>query len=165
MANSPVITLAFVGAAALSLMGCGSEQPVAAKTPAPGVPTEKRIFVSSADCEMAGQITFDDCAAAIDKAVQLHDKKAPSYKSLGTCEETEGVDKCERIGDRAFRPRLAAFLLESASPPTAKPLYLTKDGALGFRGSDQKEQYLSKDDNLLFTKSAVDLYELHKKTR
>jgi hypothetical protein len=146
-----------IAATALALSGCGGDQPVEAAAKAP---TERHIFVSAVDCEASGKFALEDCEKAIDRAIRGHDKQAPSYKSVGTCEETEGLDKCERVGEKAYRPRLAAYVFDNAKPPAAKPLYLTLDGAFGFRTAE-KEALLTKDDNLVFSKSARDLAELH----
>ena len=145
---------------AFALAGCGGEEPTQAKKG----PTERLIYVSAPDCEAGGKYSLDDCSAAIQKAIQFHDKKSPTYKSQGTCEETEGLDKCERVGDKNFRPRLVAYAFDDATPLTAKPLYLIKEGTPGFR-VNEKDMLLEKDDNLIFSKSAKDLSELHVKKK
>ena len=145
--------------AALALAGCGGDKPVAA-APGPAAPTERSIFVSTVDCEASGRFPIEQCSNAIAGAVTMHDKYAPSYKSLGTCEETEGAGKCERMADRIYKPQLAAFIFDNATPPSATPLYLIVDGTPGFRTGDKK-MMLGKDDNLIFSKSARDAYELH----
>jgi hypothetical protein len=146
-----------ITSACLALAGCGGEEVQEDKA---AVPTERSIFVSAVDCEASGKITIEDCSKAIEKAIRVHDKTSPTYKSLDSCEETEGAERCERVADRIYRPRLAAYVFDNTTPPAAKPLYLIADGAAGFRNAD-KEVLLGKDDNLIFSKSAQDLYELY----
>jgi len=146
-----------VAATCLALAGCGGDEPVEA---APAAPTERSVFVSAVDCENSGKYAIEDCSKAIERAVRSHDKYSPTYKSLNSCESAEGAGKCERVGDRAFRPRLAAYVFDTASPPVARPLYLTTDGAAGFRTAE-KEVLMGTDDSLIFSKSAHDLYDLH----
>jgi hypothetical protein len=153
--------LAPIALLSIALAGCGGSD--AQPKPKAGAPVEKSIFVSVVDCEASGKFKTEDCEKGIEKAIRMHEKQAPSYKSEGSCEEKEGAGKCERLDERVFRPRLAAFLFDNTEPPTAKPLYLTLDGGQGFRGAEAKEVFLAKNDDLIFSKSASDLFELHGK--
>lgn len=155
--NNPRLTASLAIASTFALAGCGGEEPVVANKAAP---TERSIFVSAVDCEASGKFGIEDCSQAIEKAIKAHDKSSPTYKSLDTCEDTEGSERCERVEERKYRPRLAAYVFDNATPPAAKPLYLTADGGAGFRTAE-KEVLLGKDDNLIFSKSARDLYELY----
>ncbi len=139
----------------LALAGCGGDEPKAKAA----APVERSIFVSAVDCEASGKLSIDDCSKAIEKAVTAHEKTSPTYKSQSSCETAEGADKCERVADKIFRPKLVAYILDAATPPVAKPLYPTADGVAGFRNG-AKEVLLASDDNLIFSKSAQDLYEL-----
>ncbi|MGQ0673447.1 MAG: DUF1190 domain-containing protein [Hyphomicrobium sp.] len=158
MIRSKWLTLVLAASAALSTGGCGGEEPAAAApTPAP---TERAVFVSAVDCEASGRFSLDDCSSAIETAIRAHEGAAPTYKSLRACEEAEGTDKCERVGERIYRPLLVAFVFENATPPSATPLYHTNDGNPGFRSAG-KQLFLGTDDNLMFSKSAKNAYELH----
>ena len=141
-------------AAGLLLAGCGGGKPVAVVT------AERSIFTSALDCEAAGKFSIDVCSATIEAAVAAHDKTAPSYKSIDSCETAEGKEKCERIGENLYRPRLSAFLITASTPPVAAPLYLTRDGQPGFRTAD-KQNILAKDETLIFSKSARQAFEGH----
>jgi hypothetical protein len=143
--------------ACLALTACGGDE---GEQPKAAVPTERAIYTSALDCEAGGKLTLEQCTAAIERAIALHDKYAPKYRSLGSCEETQGVEKCERIDEKEFRPRLTAFIIAPHDPNTAKPLYLTMDGQEGFQ-TIEKEMILAKNDNYIFSRSARDAYELH----
>lgn len=145
-----------LAAASLVLGGCGGGDTQAS---AGAGPPEKHIFVSAVDCEASGKFSFDECTRAIDTAIGVHEKSAPTYRSVAGCEEKEGTGRCERSGEQVYKPRLAAFLFDKGKGVTAKPLYPTLDGAHGFRGAD-KSVHLGKDEALVFSKSARDSYEL-----
>jgi uncharacterized protein YgiB involved in biofilm formation len=141
----------------LALAGCGGEEKAAAATPAG--PKERHIYVSAVDCENGGRGTLEECSTAIQKAVLAHEKSPPPYKSLNACEAKEGTNKCERVADKAYRPRLTAFVFDKGAALTALPLYPTTSG---YRTADGKGLSGS-DDNLIFSKSARDAYEVFKK--
>jgi hypothetical protein len=143
--------------ASLALAACGGDEP---EQPKAAAPVERTIYTSALDCEAGGKLTLEQCTAAIERAVALHDKYAAKYRSLSTCEEAQGVEKCERVDEKEFRPRLTAFIVSAQDPNTTKPLYLTMDGQEGFQ-TVEKEMILAKNDNYIFSRSARDAYELH----
>lgn len=144
-----------VAAQSLALAGCGGEEPAAAAK----IPQVRHIYTSAVDCEAAGVYSLDNCSTAIASAVKTHEKIAPTFKSLRSCEAKQGAGKCERISDKDFRPRLVAFVFEGKETPAAKPLYPAKGG---FRTSEDAV-LLATNENLQFTKSARDASEIHGK--
>lgn len=143
--------------ASLSLAACGGEEP---EKPKSAGPVERTIYTSALDCEAGGKLTLEQCTTAIERAIAIHDKMATKYRSIDACEEKEGVDKCERVDEKEFRPRFSAFIVNPQDPNSAKPLYLTMDGQLGFQ-TIEKEMMLAKNDTLIFSRSAIDAFELH----
>ncbi|MGQ0457002.1 MAG: DUF1190 domain-containing protein [Hyphomicrobium sp.] len=118
--------------APLALAAC-SEAPKAPKAPAAPVP--KGIFISSNDCAETGKLTGDECGAAIDSALAMHEKQSKSYDTAKLCAAAEGADRCDKTVDGKFRPRLQAFLVTMSKPPKAEPLYppAKKKRMVGFR--------------------------------
>ena len=146
--------------ASLALAACGGEE---TEKPKAEAPTERAVYTSALDCESGGKLDLEQCTSAIERVVAIHDKNAPKYRSLDACEEVQGADKCERVDEKEFRPRLSAFVVLPQDPNTAKPLYLTLDGKEGFQTID-KEVILAKNDSYIFSRSARDAYELHAST-
>jgi len=129
MPQSRIIRLLPLATASLAtLLGaCGGD---------PG-PTSKVIYTSSSDCADGALIDFDKCARAIDKAIAEHDKSSPKYVTLGDCEKAEGNDRCEKVVDRQYRPRLMGYLFTiNSQKQTAVPLYAGLKGAPVFRAAD-----------------------------
>jgi uncharacterized protein YgiB involved in biofilm formation len=141
-----------VVAAAAPLAGCGQG---AAKATAPA---PRGIYTSSGDCAEAGKLTFEQCASAMEHAVAGHEKAAPSYSSLKSCEKTESEERCERTASGGYRPRLLAFLVTAGASPTARPLYAPPEGKEGFRAAD-KTLFLVSDETLTFSGHAQTLAE------
>jgi uncharacterized protein YgiB involved in biofilm formation len=141
-----------VVAATSALAGCG-EGAAKATAPAPRV-----VYTSSSDCAEAGKLTFEQCASAMEHAVAGHEKAAPSYASLKSCEKTEGEAQCERTASGGYRPRLLAFLVTAGASPTARPLYAAPEGKEGFRAAD-KTLFLVSDETLTFSGHAQTLAE------
>ena len=81
-----VVSKLALAVAASSLAGCGGGAPK--KTAEP--PPFQGIYTASGDCADSGKLTIDQCLTAMEKAVAEHEKSAPSYKSLRSCEGTEG---------------------------------------------------------------------------
>lgn len=144
-----------VVANSLALAGCGGEDPAAAAKE----PPVRHIYTSSVDCADAGIYRLDDCSEAIARAVNTHEKNAPTYRKRSLCESKEGAGRCERISDADFRPRLVAFVFEGKEKPFAKPLYPASGG---FRTADNAN-LLKTNDYLKFTKSARDAADLYGK--
>ena len=100
-------------------------------------------------------------ATVTEKAVAEHEKSAPSYSTLRSCEATEGRDRCERTHIGNYRPVLLAFLVVASKPPVAKPLYASGDPKkIGFR-SAAKDFYLTSDDAVTMSEHAQTLAEAH----
>lgn len=144
------LSLAF---AALALAGCSG----GAKKPEP--PAFQGIYTASGDCADSGKLTIDQCLAAMEKAVAEHEKSAPSYSSLKSCETTEGRDRCERTHIGSYRPVLLAFLVIASKQPVAKPLYASGDPKkVGFRTAT-KEFFLTSDEAVTMSAHAHTLAE------
>lgn len=142
--------------AALVLAGCGGGGS-AKKTAEP--PPFRGIYTASGDCADSGKITIDDCVTAMEKAVADHEKTAPTYTSLRSCEATEGRERCERTHVGAYRPVLLAFLITASKPPVAVPLYATGDAKkIGFRTA-AKEFFLAGDEAVAMSEHAQTLAE------
>ncbi|MDX2308275.1 MAG: DUF1190 domain-containing protein [Hyphomicrobium sp.] len=142
-----------VASAAMALAGCGGAPKKDPKS------IVKYVITSAIDCQESAQLSYEDCTSMIEKAVVAHDGNAPKFTTLKACEAKEGADKCERIDDRVFRPKLAAFLLTMNTPPTVEPLYVSQTGLIGFRSASAA--MLSVDDEALtFSKSATHAAEV-----
>jgi uncharacterized protein YgiB involved in biofilm formation len=140
--------------AALALAGCGGGTK---KTAEP--PPFKGIYTASGDCADSGKLSIDQCLEAMEKAVAEHEKSAPSYGSLKSCEATEGMNRCERTHVGKYRPVLLAFLVTASKTPSATPLYASGDPKkVGFR-SAAKEFYLVGDEAVPMSQHAHTLAE------
>lgn len=150
------VTLLTVAASSLSAAGCGGGGPA---PKAADAKTETSIYISSKDCAENSKLPMQRCAELIDAAIAEHLKNAPTYLSMRTCEATEGADRCERTGERSFRPRLIAFAVAvSGQTATAVPVYiLNTNKETGFRNG--KQNYLLTDDTLLVSKKSIAVYE------
>ncbi len=154
LASSKMSRLSLV-VAALALAGCGGggSKKVAEAPPFQG------IYTASGDCADSGKLTIDQCLEAMEKAVTDHEKTAPSYTSLKSCEATEGRDRCERTHVGNYRPVLLAFLVIASKPPVAKPLYASGDPKkIGFRTAT-KDFYLTSDEAVTMSEHAHTLAE------
>lgn len=100
--------------AAGALGGCGNKTKVA---------TERFIYTSSEDCAAGAKIQQADCDKAVEKALLEHDKLTIKYPTLADCDKAEGPERCERVADRHFRPRLMGFLFSVNEQVAATPLY------------------------------------------
>lgn len=148
-----VIAVTALILAASALAGCGNSAP---KTSAP--PPFRGIFTTSSDCAASGKLTSEQCLDVMEKAVAEHEKAAPSYSSLKSCEATEGVNRCERTHAATFRPVLLAILVTASTPPAAIPLYAIGDKKVGFR-SAKKEIFLADDDKIRMSEHAQTVAE------
>lgn len=156
MTSSKLSTL-MLAFTALLLAGCGGGSKKVAEAPA-----FQGIYTASGDCADSGKLTIDQCLEAMEKAVAEHEKSAPSYNSLKSCESTEGRDRCERTHIGNYRPVLLAFLVTAPTPtkpPAAKPLYASGDPKkIGFR-SAAKDFYLTSDETVSMSAHAHTLAE------
>jgi hypothetical protein len=138
----------------LALAACGGSAPPQGQAPKAN---EKAIYISAADCADAGKLTPDICSALIERTVKDHIKTAQVFKSLRSCEEASGVDRCERDADGNHRMRLQAFMFEIGGPkPVVTPLYPSAEGKVGFR--DAKKKLIdARDDNLLVSQQSLQI--------
>lgn len=106
-ARRPRLVLGGIAAAGMTLGGCSSQ-------------VEPAQFTSVTECTSAG---FDQrlCQAGYAAAFQEHQKSAPQFKSLNSCEAEWGDNSCTPVaapgyGNTAslFVPLLAGFVLSSA---------------------------------------------------
>ncbi len=125
MRPAPLIALAAI----LTLAGCGKSEDKAANAG----PVEKSIYMSAADCADGAKIKAEECDVLIEKAVNFHEKNAPSFKSLRSCEEAAGIERCENNVTGTYRMRLQAFVITFGKPNTSAPLYPSDGGKIGFR--------------------------------
>lgn len=139
--------------AAIALAGCGGGEKKAAAAPA-----FRGIYTTSSDCANSGKLDAQQCMDAMEKAVLEHEKAAPSYTTLKSCENTEGKDRCERTHAGSYRPVLLAFLVTASTPPKATPLYAPGDKKVGFRTA-AKEFFLTSDDSVAMSQHAQTLAE------
>ena len=165
--RKPVTFISFRGYGvmliAAALGGCGGSAPV--KGPA----SEQVIFTSAADCAASGKVKPEQCTQALETALKQHLAGSPVYKTLDLCEAKEGVEKCERMDAKAYRPRLTAVVASAAAAADAAatgatlvgtPLYLTMAGEAGFRKLDQS-LLLVDGDLMVFSPQAVAAAELY----
>ena len=124
-----VVKISLIAVLSVLLVGCGGSAPKAPS--AENKP--KGIYVSSSDCADNDFLEFDACETVVEKAIEVHNAKSPTYTSLRACEAKEGEGKCERALDSKFRPRLLAFEITGGERPSAKPLYPGLKGEAGFR--------------------------------
>ena len=103
-----------VALAAAALAGCSK----GAK-----IPTEKFIYTSSEDCAASDKVKAADCDKAIEGALGEHDKLPIKYLTLADCDKAEGPDRCERVAERHYRPRLMGYLFVVNEKVVATPLY------------------------------------------
>lgn len=146
--------------AALALAGCGG----GGKKTAEAAPFQG-IYTASGDCADSGKLTIDQCLHAMEKAVAEHEKSAPTYKTLKSCETTEGANRCERTHVGNYRPVLLAFLVIASKEPVAKPLYASGDPKkVGFRTAS-KDFYLTSDETVTMSEHAQTLVEASTDTK
>ncbi|MEQ1578812.1 MAG: DUF1190 domain-containing protein, partial [Hyphomicrobium sp.] len=109
---------------------------------ATGASKEQLVFTSAADCAATGMIKQPQCAQAIEAAMAQHLAGSPVYRNRPLCEAKEGPENCERMDEKAWRPRLSAVAASVAAAADAEasgaqlagtPLYPTIAGEHGFR--------------------------------
>ena len=148
MLSSKSLRVAAVLVAPLALAACGKSN-TEAKTP-----IKQYIVTSAVDCSDNANLSYEDCTAIIEKAVEAHTKEAATYTSMKNCEKTEGAGKCERVDETSYRPRLVAFQLAMSEPPVATPLYAPKTDEVGFRTASNTALSVE-NESYTFSKSAV----------
>lgn len=105
-----------IGLAVSTLAGCGQATTASSKV-------ESVIYASLDDCVVAGRLKAAGCEAAIESAINSHEKNAPRYRKIEDCEKTEGDGSCERTGSGQFLPRPAGFLVNVTGQPKGQALY------------------------------------------
>lgn len=139
--------IAVLAAAALA-GACGN----AAPTAVPGS-QDRYVYLSVEDCTRGGKLDAEKCENAISRAITFHDRNGPKHKKLKECEDAEGSERCERIGND-FRPRPAAYLFTLGPQPFAAPLYASK-GATTFKSADATVYDPDKTAGVVFSSAAV----------
>lgn len=144
---------------AVLLAGCGGGSKPAAQQ-AQG---DRYIFISAKDCAESGKLDLQKCGDVVDAAITTHLATAPTYKSLASCEKTEGMERCERTDDKTFRPRLVAYLVTiNGTNVTALPLYSGGPDDKGLRQTDKKKILLVGDESLTYSQSSIAIYEANR---
>lgn len=148
-----IFTLAAV---TLTLSGCGGgDAPIVSKKS----DHPQRVVTSSSDCSNTGILGPDECAEAVERAIQTHNEISQSYPNRRLCEKTESEGRCEQTVDGQYRARLAAYLVTASEPPAAVPLYFIKGAtASGFRDLDGTN-YLEADLEIAFSEASVTVSE------
>jgi uncharacterized protein YgiB involved in biofilm formation len=142
-------TVFIIAALSVSLAGCGGSPKKQAGPAAPA-----GIFTSANDCAESKKLTVAQCDELIRAAVADHQQTAKTYISLRLCEAAEGIDRCERTEENAFRPKLQAFLVTFSTPPSALALYPAANQQIGFATRDKARTVLAVDETLTFSENA-----------
>lgn len=157
--HKPAFVLA-AAALSLAVAGCGGS-----KSSGGGATTvPKGIYTTAADCADSGKLTYEQCSDLISKAVDTHEKDAPTYSELRFCEAKEGDGKCEFTANQKIRPKLLAFLVTVSDPPQAIPLYAHSKGEPGFRDL-AGGTYMHANEELVFSEHAVTVFEKNGKKK
>ncbi len=146
MRPAPILAVA----ALFALAGCGKSEDKAAAA----APVEKAIYMSAADCADGGKVPAEQCDALIETAVKQHEKNAPSFKSLRSCEEASGIERCENNVTGTYRMRLQGFLIAFGKTITSAPLYPSDGGKIGFR-DDKKAAIDALSDAFIVSNAAL----------
>lgn len=146
-------------AATTAVAGCGG----GGKQAAQQVLGDRYVFISAKDCAESGKLDLQKCGDAVDAAIAAHLATAPTYKSLYSCEKTEGEERCERTDEKSFRPRLVAYLVTvAAGNVRAEPLYSATPSDKGLRLTDKKKVLLVTDDTVSYSQSSIAVYEANR---
>ena len=145
------LTLLVLAFAVTGLAGCGNGGKG---------PTERFIYTSSEDCAEAGKVPGDECGKAIEKALIEHDKLTIKYPTMIDCDKAEGIDRCERVAERHYRPRLMAFLFTmNGKTVSAIPLYAVQivsgKSATLFRDAAGTTYDWERTDGIAFSKASI----------
>lgn len=153
--NAKLIGLLTASLLSTGIAGCGKSETVKA------VPDFNGIYTTAVDCGESGKISYEDCSAAMAKAVEEHEKDAPTYNSEKSCIAKEGDGKCEyTAANGKYRPRLLAFLVTVSKTTKAKPLYAHPKGDAGFRDIGGST-YTTASEELVFSEHAQTMFEAH----
>ncbi len=154
MLSSPAVRMIALLVPALVMAGCGNAQNTASKAA-----DEKHVITSATDCHESTGLDYEACAGLIEKAVVQHSRSSTKYSNLAACEKAEGKERCERLDEQTYRPRMIAYLLTVGTPNTIEPLYAIQKNEAGFRDTSKKA--LKTDaENIKFSRSAMDAAEL-----
>lgn len=153
--NVKMLVVAAAAVASAGLSGCGKSETAQA------VPDFNGIYTTAVDCGESGKISYEDCASIMAKAVEEHEKDAPTYNSEKSCIAKEGDGKCEHTAANGkYRPRLLAFLVTVSKTTKAKPLYAHPKGDSGFRDIGGST-YTTATEELVFSEHAQTMFEAH----
>ncbi len=151
--NAKKLVVAAVTMVAAGLSGCGRSETAQA------VPDFNGIYTTAVDCGSSGKISYEDCSNVMAKAVEEHEKDAPTYNSERSCIAKEGESKCEHTAANGkYRPRLLAFLVTVSKTKKAKPLYAHPKGDAGFRDIGGST-YTTATEELVFSEHAQTMFE------
>ncbi len=116
------------------LAGCGSG------SKASNGSKERFVYTTIFDCEAGTKFKPADCSTGIDAALAEHQKKATKHATMRDCEAVEGLDRCEKLVDKDYQPRLMAYLFAETKTGgvAAIPLYSGLKGATVFRDGGGK---------------------------
>jgi hypothetical protein len=146
MKRSSILTMCV----ALTLPGCGGGNKAQV-----GPPPLVGIYTSAADCAENKKLEVAECNQLIYSAIENHQQTTKPYISMRLCEVVEGVDRCERTGENAFRVKLQAFLITFSTPPQVETLYaVTEKGVIGFTNKTKSKTVLTIDETLTFSEHA-----------
>ena len=153
--NVKMLVVAAATVASAGLSGCGKSETAQA------VPDFNGIYTTAVDCGESGKISYEDCSRVMAKAVEEHEKDAPTYNSEKSCIAKEGDGKCEHTAANGkYRPRLLAFLVTVSKTTKAKPLYAHPKGDSGFRDIGGST-YTTATEELVFSEHAQTMFEAH----
>ena len=102
MKRSHSIKLALMGAGAITLTACGQAKEEAA------------VYESVAQCEAAGLVDAEACAAQFEQAQAVHVDTAPRYAREEDCYTDFGYQRCQRYrggGSSFFLPFMVGYML------------------------------------------------------
>ena len=141
------VALAALALLASLLAGCGGGT---------AYPTERLIYTSIDDCTAGEKISAADCGKAVDKALVELDKASIKFPTMLDCEKAEGPDRCERVAERIYRPKLMGYLFTAKGPSvTAEPLYAGQKGVTVYRDANGKTYDWERTADVKFSREAV----------
>lgn len=112
--NSLKLSTMLAGAASLTLAGCDDPSPQASWDPNRGEKVEAFSYKSLAECQVANEVSDEQCATSWAAAQKDDAEKAPRYDARATCEEAYGAGNCvprTENGQSFFGPMLAGFVI------------------------------------------------------
>ncbi len=131
MKRSHSIKLALMGAGAITLTACGQAKEEAA------------VYESVAQCEAAGLVDAEACAAQFEQAQAVHVDTAPRYAREEDCYTDFGYQRCQRYrggGSSFFLPFMVGYMLapRGGSGVFTQPLYRSADDPNTYRTASNR---------------------------